>query len=375
MWVCISDYFDKRQIIIKIISSALASAPTSALANQENVNSLDIKQLQIYLRHKLSGQKYLLEMDAIWNDDSAKWIELKDLIKVGGMGSKILHYFAYSSLFPKDFGFAGAQISSLWAGLGLLRSPVGSRQAEHIAAQYIDELHTRSFLEDFEDFGHIYYFKLHDLALYVAKEDLLVVNLRTCNIPEQARHLSVVENDSLNHALFPRSRSVRTILFPIDGMGVGSEALLDAWITRYIYLRLLELGYVQLETLPKGLGMLISHQHLHLTTKQSILFLPKLKVLSVRHCKMLNLSLNCESAIHKLRMKFLHLEHCPRQQTLPQWILGAADTLQTLLIINSHSLKMVPEWLTTMTHLKMLHIVNCSLLLCLPSDMHHLIAL
>ena len=128
------------------------------------------------------------------------------------MPSYLKHCFAYSSLFPTDFGFAGAQISSLWAGLGLLRSPVGSRQVEHIAAQYIDELHSRSFLEDFEDFGHIYYFKLHDLALYVAKEDLLVVNLRTCNIPEQARHLSVVENDSLNHALFPRSRSVRTIL-------------------------------------------------------------------------------------------------------------------------------------------------------------------
>ena len=87
---------------------------------------------------------------------------------------------------------------------------------------------------------------------------------------------------------------------------------------------------------------------------------------------MLNLSLNCESAIHKLRMKFLHLEHCPRQQTLPQWILGAADTLQTLLIINSHSLKMVPEWLTTMTHLKMLHIVNCPQLLNLLSDKHRL---
>ena len=172
------------------------------------------------------------------------------------MPSYLKHYFAYSSLFPKDFGFAGAQISSLWAGLGLLRSPVGSRQVEHIAAQYIDELHTRSFLEDFEDFGHIYYFKLHDLALYVAKEDLLVVNLRTCNIPEQARHLSVVENDSLNHALFPRSRSVRTILFPIDGMGVGSEALLDAWITRYIYLRLLELGDSSFETLPNSIAKL-----------------------------------------------------------------------------------------------------------------------
>ncbi|KHN03885.1 Disease resistance protein RGA2 [Glycine soja] len=351
--------------------------PTSALVHQENINNLDIEQLQSRLRQVLSDQKYLLVLDDIWNDDRPKWIELKDLIKVGGMGSKIL---------------ATTRSNSIASMMGTV----------------------------------------------------------------------------------PSSRSVRTILFPIHGIGVGNEALLDAWITRYKYLRLLDLsdssfetlpnsiaklellralklenncrikrlphslcklqnllflslrGCVQLETLTKGLGMLISLQHLHITTKQSILseedfaglsnvhtlsfeycdnlkflfrraqlpslevlhvqscgsleslplhILPKLEALLVRQCGMLNLSLNYESAIQRLRMKFLHLEHCPRQQTLPQWILGAADTLQTLLIINFHSLKMLPEWLTTMTHLKMLHIVNCPLLLCLPSDMHCLTAL
>jgi len=90
---------------------------------------------------------------------------------------------------------------------------------------------------------------------------------------------------------------------------------------------------------------------------------------------MLNLSLNCENPIHKLRMKFLHIEQCPRQLTLPQWIQGAADTLQTLLISNLHNLEMLPEWITALTHLKMLHIVNCPQLLHLPSDMHRLGAL
>lgn len=33
------------------------------------------------LRHKLSGQKFLLVLDDIWNDNRSKWIELKDLIK------------------------------------------------------------------------------------------------------------------------------------------------------------------------------------------------------------------------------------------------------------------------------------------------------
>ena len=180
---------------------------------------------------------------------------------------------------------------------------------------------------------------------------------------------------------------------------------------------------MELETLLKGLGMLISLRKLYITIKQSILsedefsslsnlqtlifeccdnlkflfrwteltslevlliescgrlesiplhILPKLEVLYVIRCQMLNLSLYCASTIQRLRMKFLHIEHCAGQETLPQWIQGAADTLQTLLIINSHSLKMLPEWLTTMTHLKMLHIVNCPQLLNLLSDKHRL---
>ncbi|RZB47840.1 hypothetical protein D0Y65_051417 [Glycine soja] len=100
--------------------------------------------------------------------------------------------------------------------------------------------------------------------------------------------------------------------------------------------------------------------------------LPKLEVLYVIRCQMLNLSLYCASTIQRLRMKFLHIEHCAGQETVPQWIQGAADTMQTLLILNCDSLKMLPEWLTTMTHLKMLHIVNCPQLLNLSSDKHRL---
>ncbi|KAL3015499.1 hypothetical protein AAZX31_06G159700 [Glycine max] len=593
MWVCVSDDFDIRQMIIKIINSAAyASAP--AIATQENISSLDIEQLQSRLRYKLSGQKFLLVLDDTWNDDRAKWTELKDLIKVGAAGSKIIvttrsnsiasmigtvpsyileglsienclslfvkwafkegeekkypnlveigkeivkkcqgvplavrtlgsslflnfdlerwefvrdneiwnlqqkkndilpalklsydqmpsylrHCFAFFSLYPKDFGFTGALIANLWAALGLLRSPVGSQKMENIARQYVDELHSRSFLEDFVDLGHFYYFKVHDLvhdlALYVSKGELLVVNYRTRNIPEQVRHLSVVENDPLSHVVFPKSRRMRTILFPIYGMGAESKNLLDTWIKRYKYLRVLDLsdssvetlpnsiaklqhlralhltnnckikrlphsicklqnlqylslrGCIELETLPKGLGMLISLRKLYITTKQSILseddfaslsnlqtlsfeycdnlkflfrgaqlpylevlliqscgsleslplhILPKLEVLFVIRCEMLNLSFNYESPMPRFRMKFLHLEHCSRQQTLPQWIQGAADTLQTLLILHFPSLEFLPEWLATMTRLKILHIFNCPQLLYLPSDMLGLTAL
>ncbi|KAL2320759.1 hypothetical protein Fmac_029728 [Flemingia macrophylla] len=90
MWVCVSNDFDIRQIITKIINSASVYATAPAIAHHENMNNLDIEQIQSRLRHKLCGQKFLLVLDDIWNDDRTKWMELKDLIKGGAVGSKII---------------------------------------------------------------------------------------------------------------------------------------------------------------------------------------------------------------------------------------------------------------------------------------------
>jgi hypothetical protein len=51
------------------------------------------------------------------------------------------------------------------------------------------------------------------------------------------------------------------------------------------------------------------------------------------------------------------------------------DTLETLVISNLPNLKILPVFLTTMTHLKRLYITNCFQLMSLTSDMHHLTAL
>jgi hypothetical protein len=63
--------FDIRKIIIKIINStsATTSTPILALVHQENIDHFDIEQLVSHLRHKLSGQKFLLVLDDIWNDN------------------------------------------------------------------------------------------------------------------------------------------------------------------------------------------------------------------------------------------------------------------------------------------------------------------
>ncbi|KAK2416871.1 putative disease resistance protein RGA3 [Trifolium repens] len=599
MWVCVSDDFDIRKIIIKIINSSTASfstsssTPSSGLAHKENINNLDIVQLVSRLKQKLSGQKFLVVLDDVWNDDRAKWLELKDLIKVGALGSKILvttrsnsiasmmgdvssyvleglspkdclslfvkwafkdgeekkypnlveigkeilkkcqgvplavrtlgsslfsnfdmskwvfvrdsemwnleqkkgdilpalklsydqmptylrQCFAYFSLYPKDHLFDSYVMCSLWVALGLVQSPNGSEKLESSAKKYIDELHSRSFIQDVIELGSNCYFMvhdlIHDLSLYVAREDFVAVDSHTQNIPQQVKHLSVVEKEVLGHALFPKSRSVRSILYPIMGLGLESESVLDTWLSRYKYLRYLDLsdssfetmpnsisklehlrfldlsrndkirtlpnsickllqlqvlllsGCTMLEKLPKGLGKLISLRRLIVTTKQSVLphdefaglihlqtlsfhycdnikflfreklpsieelyfescgsleslplnIFPKLETLGISDCQKLNLSLNNENPTETLRIKHLYLLGFPRVLALPGWIVGATNTLETLLIQNFPNLKSLPECLTTMTCLKRLYIISCHQLLSFPNDMLPLTAL
>ncbi|CAJ2671511.1 unnamed protein product [Trifolium pratense] len=599
MWVHVSDDFDIRKIIIKIINSATASfltsssTPSSGLAHLENINNLDIVQLVSRLKQKLSGQKFLVVLDDVWNDNRAKWLELKDLIKVGAPGSKIIvttrsnyiasmmgdvssydlkglspkdclslfvkwafnegeeekhpnlvkigkeivkkcqgvplavrtlgsslfskfdtskweyvrdsemwnleqknddilpalklsydqmplylrQCFHYFSLYPKDHIFDSYVMCSLWVAHGLVQSLNGSEKPESIARKYIDELHSRSFIQDVNDYGSLYQFKvhdlIHDLALYVAKEHFVVVDSHNRNIPPQVRHLSIVEKEALGHALFPESRSVRSILFPIIGVGLENETVLDTWVSRYKYLHYLDLsdssfesipnsisklehlrfldlsrndkirtlpnsickllqlqvlllgGCTMLEHLPKGLGKLISLRHLIVTTKQSVLpydefaslihlqtlsfhdcdnlkflfrqklpsieelyleschcleslplnIFPKLQTLYINNCDKLNLLLNNESPMQTLRMKHLYLTSFSTLVTLPEWIVCAMETLETLLIMNLPDLKVLPKFPTIMTCLKRLYIVDCPQLLSLTSNTHLLTAL
>ncbi|XP_065621793.1 putative disease resistance protein RGA4 [Quercus suber] len=81
MWACVSDVFDLKIIIEKIIASTSGNAP---------VGNLVIDQLQCQLREKIDKQKYLLVLDDIWTEDPENWRELKCLLMGGSKGSKII---------------------------------------------------------------------------------------------------------------------------------------------------------------------------------------------------------------------------------------------------------------------------------------------
>ncbi|XP_060975060.1 putative disease resistance protein RGA3 [Cannabis sativa] len=76
MWVCVSDVFDVKLLVEKIVNS--------------NTSNNSLENLQNELRSKISGKKYLLVLDDVWNENGEEWDKLETLLKCGGKGSKVL---------------------------------------------------------------------------------------------------------------------------------------------------------------------------------------------------------------------------------------------------------------------------------------------
>ncbi|KAL7137585.1 hypothetical protein ABFS83_10G102800 [Erythranthe nasuta] len=81
IWVCVSDNFDLTTLLKAMIEFAAESAATD-LANLDT--------LQHRLREFLNPKKYLLVLDDVWNENQAKWSELKNVLACGSTGSSII---------------------------------------------------------------------------------------------------------------------------------------------------------------------------------------------------------------------------------------------------------------------------------------------
>ena len=411
MWVCVSDDFDIKQLIIKIINSAVDSASGDAPSHQSNLSMFDLEQLQNQLKNKLSGQKFLLVLDDVWNEDRVKWVELRNLIQVS-VGSKVvvttrshsiasmmgtlpshileglseedslslfvkwafkegeeekhphlvnigrqivkkcrgvplaartlgsllfskfeaseweyvsnneiwnlsqkkddilpalkLSYdlmpsylrqcFAMFSLYPKDYIIGNHEITSLWVALGLIAQPKSNRSREDVANQYLHELLSRSFLQDFKSYGTLYDFRIHDLvhdlALFVATNECLHVSSNIIqNIPDNVQHLSFAESSLFGNLVTKNSATVRTVLFPNDATAVNGKVLLNTCLSKFKYLRVMDLRGSTFETLPRTIAKLKHLRYLDISKNPNIKRLPdsicklqSLQVLFVNGC-------------------------------------------------------------------------------------------
>ncbi|KAL6272932.1 hypothetical protein ACE6H2_023624 [Prunus campanulata] len=164
------------------------------------------------------------------------------------------------------------------------------------------------------------------------------------------------------------------------------------------------IGCVNLEELPRDIRKLISLTSLWLTTKEtsftengvgclkslrflSIIecsnltslpretsYLASLWTLWIYKCKQLDLG-NVNYQGTPLRLQKLWIQGVPRMVALPEWLQGAANTLQILVIGCCENLEALPEWLASFTSLTKLIIGECPKLSSLSKGIRSLTSL
>jgi len=369
----------------------------------------------LFLKDDIVEWKFVRDNE-IWNlpqkeDDILPAIKLS----FDHLPSYLKRCFACFSLFVKDFPFTNYRVTVLWEALDFLPSPNKGKTLEDVGNQFLHELQSRSFLQDFIVVGNACTFKLHDLvhdlALYVARDEFQLLKFHDENILENVLHLSFTTNDLLGQTSIPAG--LRTIHFPLETNNVAflknlasrCKFLRVLWLTDSIYetlprsigklkhLRYLNLaenkelkslpdsvcklqnlqtlnldGCLKLKTLPNGIGNLISLRQLHITTMQSsfpdkeIAKLTSLKVLSIHSCD------NLESLLGEIKLpnlKLLNIDSCGNIKSLP---LNVIPNLDSLLISNCNNLKLSlgHENAIPKLRLKLLYIESLPQLLSFP---------
>jgi hypothetical protein len=78
-WVCVSEDFSVLRLTKAILEEV-----------RSNSDSESLNILQTKLKERLQGQKFLLVLDDVWNEDYAEWVKLLTPLKFGAQGSQIL---------------------------------------------------------------------------------------------------------------------------------------------------------------------------------------------------------------------------------------------------------------------------------------------
>ncbi|KAL6139555.1 hypothetical protein ACLB2K_057859 [Fragaria x ananassa] len=454
MWVCVSENFEVKSLILKIIYAA---------TDQKCVDeSLD--RMKRRLQDTLRGRKFLLVLDDVWDTGSIgvtpeKWLGLKSLLCVGADGSRILvttrhesvallvnplymhslkglphkdcmslfikrafkkgeeqryphligigedivnkcggvplavatlgsmlylnrepdrwlsvrdddmwsigndnilpalklsydalpqHLkpcFASCSLFPKDFKFDSDSLVALWVAQGYLKTCKNNEDLDKMGMDYIRQFCSRSLFQVEGDYIYRIIFKMHDLvhdmAISVAQTEYSTVNCRPSSAFEMVRHVSISEKDLLGEeAQVPdfifKSTKLRTFLIP-SRFGKMNQRFVKTCISRFKYMRVLDLSGSRLEKLPSSIGSLFHLRFLNLSSNDKIKRLPN----SI--CNLLNL-------------ESLNLAQCTALEEIPKDI-GNLINLRSLMITTQQ--KYLPKGISRLTSLQLLYFDGC----------------
>ncbi|KAH0713117.1 hypothetical protein KY289_009076 [Solanum tuberosum] len=81
VWFCVSEAYDA----FRITKGLLQEIGSTDLKVDDNLN-----QLQVKLKERLKGKKFLIVLDDVWNENYNEWVDLRNIFVQGDIGSKII---------------------------------------------------------------------------------------------------------------------------------------------------------------------------------------------------------------------------------------------------------------------------------------------
>lgn len=90
LWVCVSNEFDMKKVIIDIINSIKTTVEGKSGIGLLKCNELNLEQSQTLLRNTLRNEIFFLVLDDMWNEDRKNWINLRTFLLNGAKGNKII---------------------------------------------------------------------------------------------------------------------------------------------------------------------------------------------------------------------------------------------------------------------------------------------
>ncbi|XP_050281800.1 putative disease resistance protein RGA3 [Quercus robur] len=254
--------------------------------------------------------------------------------------------FAYCSLFPKDYEFGKEKLIKLWMAQGFIRLS-SQNQLEDVGHEYFMELVWRSFFEKAKDHWWITRprFKMHDLLHDLA---ILVVGLESStfgingeNIGGKTHHVSIgfdLSTSSQIPATLFEANKIRTFLLPCQAWHpqqmVLNQSTCDAFVSSFMFLRLLDLNMTGIRIVPHSIGKLKHLRYLDLSSNDYIKMLPNsieklqnLETLDLSYCySLMELPRNITRLVN---LRHLNIDDCNSMTHMPHG-LGQLTNLQSL---------------------------------------------
>ncbi|KAH0678766.1 hypothetical protein KY284_019851 [Solanum tuberosum] len=284
----------------------------------------------------------------------------------------------------------------LWLAQGLIHSSNESQELEDVDVHYVKELEdvgvhyvkelcSRSLFEEVEAYDSFISIKMnrlvHDLAVLVAQTDCCVLEKNTDRITEKVRHVTLFSYSPSEESIpgiLCKQKRIRTIFAPSEGFERYAALLVGQCISRFKYLRVLDLRHSSLETLPDSIGNMKHLRYIDFSGNNNIQMLPS------NICKLPNLQTLRIVLCTKLQklprelgnlVSLRHLYLTTKEQNLPEKGLESLALLQSLFIFGCENLVSLFEGIQKLTKLRTLVICDCPRLTALPIGIVHLSAL